>query len=87
LTGLGARVEQEIHALRIMHKSHARSFPAMPDHPFDQAIALTRIDDDLYAGRTSEDYWNSISPYGGITVATLLNAILLHPRRLGDRWR
>lgn len=56
----------------------------MSTHPFDQAIALTRLDDDLYAGRTSDDYWNSISPYGGITVATLLNALLLHPRRLGD---
>lgn len=56
----------------------------MPDHLFDQAIALARIDDDSYAGSTSEAYWNSISPYGGITVATVLNALLLHPRRLGD---
>lgn len=56
----------------------------MSDHPFDQAIALARIDDDSYAGRTADAYWNSISPYGGITVATVLNALLLHPKRLGD---
>ncbi|HVL75917.1 MAG TPA: thioesterase family protein [Noviherbaspirillum sp.] len=56
----------------------------MPAHPFDEAIALTRIDDDCFAGHTSEAYWNSISPYGGITVAAVLNALLLHPRRLGD---
>lgn len=55
-----------------------------PDHPFDQAISLTAVDDDTYAGQVSEPYWNSISPYGGITVATVLNALLLHPRRLGD---
>lgn len=54
------------------------------DHPFDLAIALRAMEDGSYAGHTSEPYWNSISPYGGITVATVLNAILLHPRRLGD---
>src|SRR6478735_2487743 len=54
------------------------------DHPFDQALALTRIDADRYAGHTSEHYWNAISPFGGTTVATLLQAILTHPQRLGD---
>lgn len=53
-------------------------------HPFDQAIALTRTEDDLYLGHTSTHYWNAISPFGGTTVATLLQAILVHPKRLGD---
>jgi acyl-CoA thioesterase len=56
---------------------------ALP-HPFDQAITLTRVDGDVYAGHTSEHYWNAISPFGGTTVATLLQAILTHPQRLGD---
>ncbi len=56
----------------------------MHDHPFDHAIALERIDADRYAGRTSDAYWNSISPFGGVTVATILNALQLHPKRLGD---
>lgn len=54
------------------------------NHPFDQAIALTREDGDVFSGRTSEHYWNAISPFGGTTVATLLQAILMHPERLGD---
>ncbi|HJV83908.1 MAG TPA: thioesterase family protein [Noviherbaspirillum sp.] len=53
-------------------------------HPFDDAIALTRGDGDLFSGHTSEHYWNAISPFGGTTVATLLQAILTHPKRLGD---
>lgn len=53
-------------------------------HPFDQALSLTGIDADHYCGSTSEHYWNAISPFGGTTVATLLQAILRHPKRLGD---
>lgn len=56
----------------------------MTTHPFDQALALEAAGDDLYRGHTSEHYWNMISPFGGTTVATLLQAILSHPRRLGD---
>lgn len=55
-----------------------------PDHPFDSAIALRHSGDGLYAGHTSEHYWNAISPFGGTTVATLLQALLTHPQRLGD---
>src|SRR5689334_16252754 len=53
-------------------------------HPFDQAIALTHSEGDFFSGRTSEHYWNAISPFGGTTAATLLQAILTHPKRLGD---
>lgn len=56
----------------------------MTTHPFDLAIALERTGGDLFAGHTSEHYWNAISPFGGTTVATLLQAILAHPERLGD---
>lgn len=55
-----------------------------PDHPFDQAIALARDAGDTWRGHTSEHYWNAISPFGGTTVATLLQAMLAHPQRLGD---
>ncbi|HZW22094.1 thioesterase family protein [Noviherbaspirillum sp.] len=53
-------------------------------HPFDQAIALSTEGEDLRRGHTSAHYWNAISPFGGTTVATLLQAILTDPRRLGD---
>ena len=35
-------------------------------------------------GHTSELYWNFVTPYGGVTAATVLNSILLQPQRLGD---
>jgi len=53
-------------------------------HPFDLAIALTPAGDDTFSGHTSVHYWNAISPFGGTTVATLLQAILSHPARLGE---
>lgn len=53
-------------------------------HLFDQAIALQWQDRNTLQGRTADQYWNSVSPFGGFTAATLLNAILLHPDRLGD---
>lgn len=56
----------------------------MTTHPFDQAIALDPQGDDVFSGHTSTHYWNAISPFGGTTVATLLQAILSHPQRLGD---
>jgi acyl-CoA thioesterase len=53
-------------------------------HPFDQAIALETRDDGSFEGRTHPAYANMIGPYGGITAAQCLNAVLLHPERLGD---
>ena len=52
-------------------------------HPFDAAIAL-QARDDGWQGRTSPAYANMIGPYGGITAAQALNALLQHPDRLGE---
>ena len=56
----------------------------MRTHQFDQAIALTPVSPNLYQGATIEAYENMVGPYGGTTAATLLNAVLQHPERLGD---
>ena len=56
----------------------------MIDHPFDQAVALQGQADGSWLGRTSPAWANMIGPYGGITAAQALNAILQHPQRLGD---
>jgi len=52
--------------------------------PFDQAIALEPIGAGVWRGHTSELYWNFVSPYGGVTAAALLNAMLQSPERIGD---
>ncbi|MCB8946127.1 MAG: thioesterase family protein [Ardenticatenaceae bacterium] len=52
-------------------------------HPFDQAVQLTGTADS-YEGHTSPHYANMVGPFGGITAATLLKAILIHPQRQGD---
>jgi acyl-CoA thioesterase len=56
----------------------------MNPHVFDQAIALTATGDGQYAGATSPAYANMVGPFGGITAATVLNAVLLHPALLGE---
>jgi len=53
-------------------------------HPFDRAIALEPAGDGTWAGATSPAYANMIGPYGGITAAQLLNAVLCAPDRLGE---
>ncbi|TWO70293.1 thioesterase family protein [Caenimonas sedimenti] len=53
-------------------------------HPFDQAIALVPQGDGEFLGHTHPGYANFIGPYGGITAAQTLNAVLLHPQRLGE---
>jgi acyl-CoA thioesterase len=51
---------------------------------FDEAIALEPQAEGRCIGRTHPAYANMVGPFGGITAAQALNAVLLHPRRLGD---
>ncbi len=53
-------------------------------HPFDIAIALDQLDEGRYLGRTSQAYANLVGPFGGVTAAAMLNAVMLDPRRLSD---
>ncbi|GAA4478718.1 thioesterase family protein [Rhodococcus olei] len=53
-------------------------------HPFDDAVALAPASDGTATGRTTAAYSNMVGPFGGITAATLLRAVLDHPERLGD---
>ncbi|WP_206832535.1 acyl-CoA thioesterase [Alicyclobacillus fructus] len=52
-------------------------------HPFDQATALF-FDGERFHGETRPEYYNMVGPFGGITAATMLNAAMLHPARLGQ---
>lgn len=53
-------------------------------HPFDQAMNLQPQPDGSFIGHTSSDYQNMVGPYGGITAAVMLRAVLNHPQLLGQ---
>jgi len=53
-------------------------------HPLDRATRLVRNADHSLTGRTDPAYANMVGPFGGVTAATMLNAALTHPERLGD---
>jgi acyl-CoA thioesterase len=63
-------------------------------HPFDQAMALKPVTVTAHEhGRESTRHWqgqthpayaNMVGPFGGVTAAQALQAVLLHPERLGE---
>ncbi|RBA30167.1 thioesterase family protein [Dietzia maris] len=55
-----------------------------PTHVFDEAVALEPIGENLFRGRTHAAWANMVGPFGGITAATMLGAILQHPEKHGD---
>ena len=64
-----------------------KSKACMMDHPFDQAMTLSVVGDPAegrFEGLPSEYYWNMVGPYGGITAATVVKALMQHPQRLGE---
>src|ERR1700722_17156432 len=56
---------------------------ARPPHLFDEATRVT-AGDSCWQGRTSDDYWACVGPFGGATAATILRALIDHPQRSGD---
>ncbi|MFZ4479741.1 MAG: acyl-CoA thioesterase [Rhodoferax sp.] len=56
----------------------------MTDHPFDLACSLTPLEPGVYSGVSAPAYWNMVGPFGGMTAATALNAVLQHPDLLGE---
>ncbi|MFD4293664.1 acyl-CoA thioesterase [Rhodococcus sp. NPDC058505] len=57
---------------------------ATPTHQLDAALDLIAEADGRFTGRTTAEYANMVGPFGGVTAATLLAAVLRHPERLGD---
>jgi acyl-CoA thioesterase len=53
-------------------------------HPLDLAVHLEPVSENLWQGHTQPAYGNMVGPFGGITAAVLLNAVLKHAQRLGD---
>jgi hypothetical protein len=53
--------------------------------PFELATALGgAASDPVRTGRTSDAYWTFISPFGGVSAAAALRAVLERPEREGD---
>jgi acyl-CoA thioesterase len=52
-------------------------------HPFDAGIAL-EWQGEVARGRTLPMWSNFIGPFGGLTAAQAMAAVLQHPQRLGD---
>src|SRR5260370_2218563 len=52
-------------------------------HLFDDDTQGT-AGDSSWRGRTSDDYWAFVGPFGGFTAATILRALIEHPQRAGD---
>src|SRR3954464_7759110 len=50
---------------------------------FDDATRVA-AGDSRWSGHTSDDYWAFVGPFGGVTAATMLRAIMEHPQREGD---
>ncbi|HEV7600369.1 MAG TPA: thioesterase family protein [Bradyrhizobium sp.] len=57
--------------------------PDAVGHLFDDATRVT-AGDSRWSGHTSDDYWAFVGPFGGVTAATMLRAIIEHPQRSGD---
>jgi acyl-CoA thioesterase len=63
-------------------------------HPFDAAVALTPVTVTAqehgresarhWQGQTHPAYANMVGPFGGITAAQALQAVMQHPERLGE---
>lgn len=53
-------------------------------HVLDAAIRLAPSADGPLLGNTHPSYANMVGPFGGVIAATVLNAALTHPSRLGD---
>lgn len=53
-------------------------------HLFDEAISLAHQGGDDFTGATHPAWANMVGPFGGISAATALNAVLQHPQRLGE---
>lgn len=47
-------------------------------------MALRLLSEGKYQGTASPAYWNRVGPFGGMTAAMMLNAVLISPQRLGD---
>jgi len=69
--------------LQKSRKSITLDAKTQTDDPFDLATRVT-THDGRAIGHTSDAYWAFVGPFGGTTAATMLRAMMDHPKREGD---
>jgi hypothetical protein len=74
-------VQDNFKPVRLFAKLKHPNVMSNHDHPFNQAINLTLESEGSWRGHTHPAYSSMVGPFGGITSAVLLNAILKDPRR------
>ncbi len=52
-------------------------------HVFDEATVLTALAEGRFQGHTHKAYWNMAGPFGGMTAAVMLKAVISHPQCRG----
>ena len=82
-TSLPHPLDEALQLRRAADASHQPVSSSSSSAPASESAAAA-IAAGLYEGTTHPGYWNMVGPFGGITAATLLQAILQHPQRLGD---
>ena len=58
--------------------------PLASAHPLDHALHMTAQADGSMQTVAPAAYWNMVGPYGGITAAQILQAVMQHPQLLGE---
>lgn len=53
-------------------------------HPLDVALRMVPQHDGSVHAQAPAAYWNMVGPYGGITAAQMLQAVMQHPEVLGE---
>ncbi len=53
-------------------------------HAIDRGVHLTPVGDNQFLGHARPEWQNMVGPFGGITAAVVLNAVLQHPKLLGE---
>jgi acyl-CoA thioesterase len=61
-----------------------QEYPMTEPHPFDLATALEAFGEGQFNAATSKPYANMTGPFGGVTSASMLRAVLEDARRAGD---
>lgn len=74
-----SKTAQRVAPAQPLVRTHMRTLT----HPLDLAIQLKAMEGNVMRGHTHPAWDSMVGPFGGITVATMLHAVEMHPHRAG----